>query len=117
MTKVGVPSHKITVGISSYGRQFQMADPSCASEKCKFNARPNGEFLATRGSYADTPYYLSNAEIKGIIKNHPGAKVMDHGDSSKILTYKRNWVSYMDDADKEKQKQLYKSLNFGGVIE
>ena len=36
ITKAGVPSNKITVGISSYGRSFGMADASCKGAMCRF---------------------------------------------------------------------------------
>jgi chitinase len=64
ITKAGVPSHKITVGLSSYGRQFKMTDPKCTHANCTF-VGPNS--AATPGRCTETPDYISNAEIKEII--------------------------------------------------
>jgi hypothetical protein len=113
ITKAGVPSHKITVGIASYGRQFKMTDPNCSHANCTY-VGPEG--AGTPGRCTDTPEYISLAEIKEIIRNNPSAKVTDAG-SSKALTYDGNWVSYMDDNDKIARTSLWKSMNFGGVTE
>ena len=114
ITKAGVPSHKITVGIASYGRQFKMTDPNCSHANCTY-VGPQG--AGTPGRCTDTPEYISLAEIKEIIQKNPSAKVQDAGGSSKSLTYDGNWVSYMDDNDKITRTNMWKRMNFGGVIE
>lgn len=38
MTKAGVPSHKVVVGVTSYVRSFKMADATCRGEMCKFTS-------------------------------------------------------------------------------
>lgn len=35
MTKAGVPSHKVVMGVTSYGRSFKMTDPTCRGPLCK----------------------------------------------------------------------------------
>jgi hypothetical protein len=114
ITKAGVPSHKITVGISSYGRQFRMTDPSCSHANCTFVGPASS---ATPGRCTETPEYISNAEINEIIRNNPSAKVKDMGDNSKVMTYDGNWVSFMNDHDKVARTNLWKSMKFGGVTE
>ena len=37
MTKAGVPSHKVVMGVTSYGRSFKMTDSTCRGPLCKFN--------------------------------------------------------------------------------
>jgi GH18 family chitinase len=94
ITKAGVPSDKITVGIASYGRQFKMTDPSCTGRTCTFVGPESG---ATRGRCTDTPEYISLAEINEIIEQNPSAKVYkeDNGGASKYMTHDGNWVSYI----------------------
>jgi hypothetical protein len=113
ITKAGVSADKVMVGVTSYGRQFKMTDPSCTHENCTYTAEPEG----TRGRCTNEPSYISNAEIKEIIETNPSAKVVDIDGSSKYLTYDGNWVAYMDDKDKQRRTDLWKSFNFGGVTD
>lgn len=39
MTKAGVPSHKVVMGVSSYGRSFKMTDATCRGPLCEFFTR------------------------------------------------------------------------------
>jgi hypothetical protein len=114
ITKAGVPSNKIIVGLTSYGRQFKMTDPSCTHANCTY-VGPQSK--ATPGRCTDVPDYISNAEIKEIIQKNPTAKVFNTGGSSKYMTYDGNWVSYMDDKDKIERTNLWKGMNFGGVVD
>lgn len=114
LTKAGVPSYKIVVGVSSYGRQFKMTDPNCAGKNCTYVGPKSN---ATPGRCTGTLEYISNAEIKEIIQRDPRAKVISNGDNSKTLIYDGNWVSWMDDQDKIARANLYKSLKFGGTVD
>ena len=114
ITKAGVSADKVTVGISGYGRQFKMTDPSCSGSQCTYIG-PEGK--DTKGRCTNETAYISNAEIKEIIANNPSAKVVDSGGNSKFLIYDGNWVSFMDDKDQVARTNLWKSMNFGGTIE
>ncbi|KAI1739462.1 glycoside hydrolase superfamily [Xylaria scruposa] len=96
VTKAGVPSDKIVVGVTSYGRSFRMTDPSCTGPLCTYTGPDSG---ATPGRCTKTGGYISNSEINELIANG-GAT--------------RDWVAYMDDANKESRIAKYKSLNFRG---
>ena len=74
ITKAGVQSDKITVGITSYGRQFRMTDPGCSRPHCTYED-PDGDNKGTKGRCTNEPAYISNAEIAEIIATNPSAKV------------------------------------------
>lgn len=117
ITKSGVSSTKIVVGVTSYGRSFRMADPSCSGVQCAFTGPESG---AKPGRCTDTRGYISNAEIKEIIAKDSTASVAyDSASMSNILRYgpqsSRNWVAYMDDKNKAERIALWKGLNFGGT--
>jgi hypothetical protein len=116
ITKAGVPTDKITVGIASYGRQFKMTDPSCTGKDCTFTGPQS---TATPGRCTEVPEYISLAEIKEILQKNPSAKAYEGGSGggSHYMTYDGNWVSYMDDKDKVQRTNTYKGLKFGGIVE
>ncbi|POR31800.1 Chitinase [Tolypocladium paradoxum] len=88
ITKAGVPSSKVIVGVTSYGRSFQMVDPSCTGPNCFFTGGPEvGDSGAMKGRCTATAGYISNAEIKEIAAG-PGAKTwFDKDSDSNIMTY------------------------------
>ncbi|KAF1994464.1 glycoside hydrolase family 18 protein [Amniculicola lignicola CBS 123094] len=67
MTKAGVPSHKVVMGVSSYGRSFKMTDATCRGPLCTFEGARN-ESPAKKGKCTDTGGYISNFEINEVIK-------------------------------------------------
>jgi chitinase len=120
VTKAGVPSNKIMVGVSSYGRSFKMVDPSCTGLLCKFSGSPKisnaepGECTATSGYIADAEIasLFENAEIDG----SGGVKTwFDDASDSNIMTWNGNWVAYMDGFTKFTRTKWVKDLNFGGT--
>jgi chitinase len=64
ITKAGVPNHKIIVGISSYGRSFQMTDTSCSGPMCTYTGPESG---AEHGKCTETGGYIANGEIDAIM--------------------------------------------------
>jgi len=135
ITKAGVPSNKIIVGVTSYGRSFRMVEPGCTGPECKYIGPESG---ARRGFCTGTPGYLSDAEINQIIKDgtstpwkvegeeaasnsrrRDGVKVFyDHQSQSNIVVYDDvEWVAYMNNSNKDARKSAYQALNFGGITD
>ena len=123
ITKAGVPSKKIFVGIASYGRSFKMADPNCKGPTCKFLG--TREYSpATPGVCTQTGGYISNAEIRQQMAIYSAGggvsyeSYYDEASDSDIAIFGgTDWVAYMDTDLKQKRVDLYKSLNFGGTTD
>ncbi|KAF9885845.1 hypothetical protein FE257_012317 [Aspergillus nanangensis] len=119
ITKAGVPTNKINVGVSSYGRSFKMEDPDCDKKfDCPYVGPESG---AEPGSCTDTAGYLANAEIKNILDDTDSGNPVyfeDEDSDSDIVTWgDGNWVSYMSSDRKNKRRERYFSLNFAGTVD
>ncbi|KAM7192236.1 hypothetical protein V8F20_008938 [Naviculisporaceae sp. PSN 640] len=120
VTKAGVPSYKVYVGISSYGRSFKMAQVGCDGPDCLFTGT-NEVSYAAPGMCTNTSGYISDAEIRQIKKiyDRTGGEYYEYYDEksdSDIVVYDNTeWVAFMDYETKERRIQWYKDLNFGGV--
>ncbi|KAH6631034.1 hypothetical protein B0J18DRAFT_379787 [Chaetomium sp. MPI-SDFR-AT-0129] len=120
ITKAGVPGRKIVVGVTSYGRSFQMADPGCWGPNCKFTGdRLNSD--ATKGRCTGTAGYIADAETDEIMADG-GSRVVtsfiDATSNSNILVYDNNqWVSYMSFGIKKIRTSLYASWGMGGTTD
>lgn len=112
ITRAGVPSSKVLVGVSSYGRSFQMADPSCTGPDCFFTG-DRVTSHARKGRCTQTGGYLANAEIAEI----KGRTWRDSRSNSDIMVDGDLWVSYMSDELKASRTALYKRYNMGGTID
>ncbi|MBE3044379.1 hypothetical protein IMZ48_17790 [Candidatus Bathyarchaeota archaeon] len=125
ITKAGVPSNKVLVGVSSYGRSFQMADPSCTGPGCFFTGTPT-ESNARKGRCTNTGGYLANAELNeimagvsadGVLGKRDSRSWLDADSNSMIMVDGDLWVSYMDDDLKASRTQLYQRYNMGGTTD
>ncbi|KAL6233081.1 hypothetical protein BDW75DRAFT_252210 [Aspergillus navahoensis] len=129
ITKAGVPSERVVVGVASYGRSFAMAEVGCHGPECLYTgSRANSD--ATKGPCTGTAGYLANAEINEIISGSPSglttrdtvssrvtAHYLDEDSDSNILVYDDNqWVAYMSPEVRESRVSKYKSLNMGGSV-
>ncbi|OTA07931.1 GH18, chitinase CHI18-8 [Trichoderma parareesei] len=121
LTKAGVKSTKIAVGVTSYGRSFRMADQNCSEPMCTFLGGKL-DSKAYKGRCTGTAGYISNAEITEIINKHGNYSIVNtyiDGDSaSNILEYGNNgavdWVAYMDGGLKAERIKWIQLLNFAG---
>ncbi|CAG8954007.1 hypothetical protein HYFRA_00009106 [Hymenoscyphus fraxineus] len=142
ITKAGVPSNKIAVGVSSYGRSFKMTNPACTGPECTFIGP---ETKAEPGQCTQTPGILADAEIAHQFFNllnevkTPARQTLTEDDflynriknifpntttryddvsGSDILIYgTTEWVAYLSDNSKRFRKDTYKRLNFAGSVD
>jgi chitinase len=129
ITKAGVPSNKIAVGVTSYGRLFQVTSPGCTGPMCTYTG---GESGAYPGPCTGTAGYIANAKINAILggtgtwQTPSGAlqpiscysSYFDEDSNSNVAVYdSTQCVAYMDDAVKADRKALYQGLNFAGIID
>lgn len=70
ITKAGVSTKKLVVGVTSYARSFKMADSNCSGPMCIFLGS-NISSQAEPGECTGTAGYISNAEIDSIINRRP----------------------------------------------
>lgn len=113
ITKAGVPSNMVAVGVSSYGRSFQMENAGCWTEQCTYTGPDSGAYP---GPCTNTAGYISNYEIDQILSENPSARSLwDQASHSNVVVFNdTQWVAYMDDANKATRKALYSALGFLG---
>jgi len=123
ITKAGVESRKVIVGVSSYGRSFKMAKEGCAGPDCKYVGEKYVSYAA-EGLCTQTAGYLADAEIYNIMMSSDSIVgrasefelLHDDKSDSDILVYdKTEWVAFMSAETKAGRTDKYKGLNFGGT--
>lgn len=112
ITKAGMPSNKVAVGVTSYGRSFNMAEPGCYDEMCKFTGTPL-KSDATPGDCTGEPGYIADAEIAAVAEtSHTWSKTELLSD---FLVYDdTQWVAYMSTENKNLRRQIYDSYHMAG---
>ncbi|KAF4462820.1 killer toxin subunits alpha beta [Fusarium albosuccineum] len=118
VTRAGVESHKVAVGVSSYGRSFKMSSSTCRGPQCTYLGG-RSDSKAKKGRCTDTAGYISDFEINEIIaKGGAIKKWYDEATDSDYLVYERDeWVAYMSKVTKSRRMRDYMKLNFGGTTD
>ncbi|KAF5002926.1 hypothetical protein FDECE_10481 [Fusarium decemcellulare] len=118
ITRAGVESHKVVVGVSSYGRSFKMSSSTCRGPQCTYLGGRN-DSKAKKGRCTDTAGYISDFEINEIIaKGGAIKKWYDEATDSDYLVYEGDeWVAYMSKVTKSRRMRDYMKLNFGGTTD
>ncbi|ATY65223.1 class V chitinase [Cordyceps militaris] len=116
ITKADVPSDMIVVGVSSYGRSFQMSEAGCWTEQCTYTGPESGAY---KGRCTGTAGYISDFEINEILAHSPSAQThLDPGSYSDIVVFNNTqWVAHMSPQNKDFRKLLYKGMNFLGTAD
>ncbi|KAH6616808.1 hypothetical protein C7974DRAFT_475193 [Boeremia exigua] len=120
VTKAGVPGEKIIVGVTSYGRSYNMAASGCWGPNCLYTGS-RAASDATPGKCTATGGYIADAEIADIIadRKRSGRVVtsfVDASSNSDILVYDDSqWVSYMSASTKKTRATLYTAWGMGGT--
>ncbi|OAA73472.1 class V chitinase Chi100 [Cordyceps fumosorosea ARSEF 2679] len=116
ITKAGVPSDMIVVGVSSYGRSFQMSEAGCWTEQCTYTGPESGAY---KGRCTGTAGYISDFEINEILAHSPSAQThLDPGSYSDIVVFNNTqWVAHMSPQNKAFRKLLYKGMKFLGTAD
>jgi chitinase len=116
VTKGGAQSKKLMVGVTSYGRSFEMTTANCTGPDCTYTGPDSG---ATPGRCTQTAGYIANAEIDEIISTNSNVQILfdDDSDSDIIVYNDTQWVGYMTTTTKSTRTTYYKGLNMGGTTE
>ncbi|KAH7152614.1 hypothetical protein EDB81DRAFT_789377 [Dactylonectria macrodidyma] len=120
VTKAGARTNQIMMGISSYGRSFKMSDPECTGPTCTFTGS-NTQSDAEPGECTATGGYIADAELRAMIAaeelNEDGIVKTwyDEETDSDMMTWKGNWVAWMDTETKNRRQDKAKELNLAGT--
>ncbi|RCI14282.1 hypothetical protein L249_6131 [Ophiocordyceps polyrhachis-furcata BCC 54312] len=124
ITKAGVKSNKVAVGIASYGRSFGMSKPGCTDPDCHFDgavdAGRGASSTAKPGRCTKTAGYIANAELREkLAQQETGARTWyDRGSDSNLMVYDNSsWVAYMDGDTRVSRTRHYRNLNFAGTVD
>ncbi|PWY82115.1 hypothetical protein BO70DRAFT_429188 [Aspergillus heteromorphus CBS 117.55] len=111
MTKAGVATNQVMVGVTSYGRSFQMTTPGCISSSCTWDA------AGAAGPCTVTAGYISNAELDDILADDSTAQLYSTNVTDILVYNETQWVGYMTNTTRASRKAYYETWNFAGTAE
>ncbi|KAK4465311.1 glycoside hydrolase, subgroup, catalytic core [Cladorrhinum samala] len=116
ITKAGMPSNKVVVGLASYGRTFKMAQAGCTGPTCQFTGTAT-QSEAAPGRCTRTRGYLANAEINEIIA--AGGKIQQWSTAfENYLVYNdTEWVGYTSESTKGNRGAFIRNSNMLGTAD
>ncbi|KAJ5406157.1 killer toxin alpha/beta, partial [Penicillium sp. CMV-2018d] len=107
ITKAGVDSNKVFVGVPTYGRSFGITDESCTGPNRHYTGT-NSVSNAKQGRYTKTAGIIANAEIHEILTIRNQTKsYYNTGSNSNII------ASFIDSDTVKSRTSYYKDSNFG----
>ncbi|RAO73094.1 uncharacterized protein BHQ10_009106 [Talaromyces amestolkiae] len=113
ITKAGVSSDKVVIGLANYARSFQMTEAGCYTPDCTFTGPDSG---AVPGNCTQTAGYISNAELLSIAEDNSAYTYLDTEANAYIQVWNdTQWASYMDSDIAASRTGLYKGMNFLGT--
>ncbi|CAO3628090.1 unnamed protein product [Cunninghamella echinulata] len=115
ITKAGMDSNKVVMGVASYGRAFWQSDPNCSGPTCTFTAQG-----ATPGQCTKESSYLGYGEIEDIIlSGNIRNMYYDAESDSDILLYNTNdWVAYTNlTTTMPRRYEMARNMNLKGTVE
>jgi chitinase len=87
ISKASMPSSKVVVSVTSYGRSFEMTTAGCYTETCTFTGPLS---RATPGKCTGTAGYIAQSEFFPIIAASGNILSFLDGSYSNILVYDDN---------------------------
>ncbi|KAJ4424540.1 hypothetical protein N0V82_000864 [Gnomoniopsis sp. IMI 355080] len=116
ITKAGVPSSMVAVGVTSYGRAFEMTEAGCWTEMCEYVGPDSG---AEPGICTGVAGYLADYEINLVASENPSVELLwDSASYSDIMVWNQTqWVAYMNATNKAVREALYDALGFLGTAD
>ncbi|GLA53900.1 hypothetical protein AnigIFM63604_011204 [Aspergillus niger] len=111
ITKAGVATKDIRVGVSSYGRSFHMTTAGCYESWCTYDT------AGAAGPCTDTAGYIAEAEMEEILASDTTTQTYSTYDTDILVYNETQWVGYMNSTTRASRMAYYKQFNFGGTAE